>query len=254
MSIQSIQVNPRCYKCGVTSYYLNGYTYDGKAKEVKVILHDNEDGTITTVQAPKAEELVFTNIYKAEGEIVLEAGKKLLGEKALEKDQFTFELRDENGELIDSVKNDADGKVTFKAIGYTQDNIYEKDEETGAYKPREKTSYKYTIREQIPEGAEEIDKNLYFYKGYAYDGTVYTITVELKDNGDGTLTAKADLANSDVKFVNTYTEKKSKTTGSKGSKTRDEAPLGVLFGGLGLGAAGLAVLLWYRRKKNKGEE
>ena len=123
--------------------------------------------------------------YKAEGEIVLEAGKKLLGEKALEKDQFTFELRDENGELIDSVKNDADGKVTFKAIGYTQDNIYEKDEETGAYKPREKTSYKYTIREQIPEGAEEIDKNLYFYKGYAYDGTVYTITVELKDNGDG---------------------------------------------------------------------
>ena len=23
MSIQSIQVNPRCYKCGVTSYYLN---------------------------------------------------------------------------------------------------------------------------------------------------------------------------------------------------------------------------------------
>lgn len=37
-------------------------------------------------------------------------------------------------------------------------------------------------------------------------------------------------------------------------KTGDEAPLGVLFGGLGLGAAGLAVLLWYRRKKNKGEE
>ena len=239
---------------GDGTFTLNGYTYDGKAKEVKVILHDNEDGTITTVQAPKAEELVFTNIYKAEGEIVLEAGKKLLGEKALEKDQFTFELRDENGELIDSVKNDADGKVTFKAIGYTQDNIYEKDEETGAYKPREKTSYKYTIREQIPEGAEEVDKNLYFYKGYAYDGTVYTITVELKDNGDGTLTAKADLANSDVKFVNTYTEKKSKTTGSKGSKTGDEAPLGVLFGGLGLGAAGLAVLLWYRRKKNKGEE
>ncbi len=360
---------------GDGTFTLNGYTYDGKEKEVKVTLHDNEDGTITAVQAPKAEELVFTNTYKAEGEIVLKAEKKLLGEKALERDQFTFELRDESGKLIDSVKNDADGKVTFKAIGYTQDNIYEKDDETGAYKPREKTSYKYTIREHIPKGAEEVDKNLYFYKGYAYDGTVYTITVELKDNGDGTLevtkkidndgalkfvneqrnvetsvtiggvkvlkgrtlkkdefkfvladadgkwvsvatndaegnftfkpisyklsdlngesakvynysvwevkgsengitydqkvytvkvtltdngdgtlTAKADLANSDVKFVNTYTEKKSKTTGSKGSKTGDEAPLGVLFGGLGLGAAGLAVLRWYRRKKNKSEE
>ena len=186
----SLRLPPSPKDNGDGTFTLNGYTYDGKAKEVKVTLHDNEDGTITAVQAPIAEELVFTNTYKAEGEIVLEAGKELLGEKALEKDQFTFELRDENGELIDSVKNDADGKVTFKAIGYTQDNIYEKDEETGAYKPREKTSYKYTIQEQIPEGAEEIDKNLYFYKGYTYDGTVHTITVELKDNGDGTIDAK----------------------------------------------------------------
>ena len=88
---------------------------------------------------------------------------------------------------------------------------------------------------------------------------VYTVKVTVTDNGDGTMTAEADRAKSEIRFVNTASEKSSKKTGSrtgssKGSKTGDEAPLGVLFGGLGLGAAGLAVLLWYRRKKNKSDE
>ena len=70
--------------------------------------------------------------------------------------------------------------------------------------------------------------------GITYDKTVYTVKVTVTDNGDGTMTAKADKAKSDIKFVNTTTEKKSKkTSSSKSSKTGDEAPLGVLFGGLG---------------------
>ena len=36
----------------------------------------------------------------------------------------------------------------------------------------------------------------------------------------------------------------------KGGRTGDEAPLGILFGGLGIGAVGLIALLIYRRRRN----
>jgi uncharacterized surface anchored protein len=61
------------------------------------------------------------------------------------------------------------------------------------------------------------------------------------------MTAKADLAKSDIKFVNREEKKKDNT------KTGDEAPLGVLFGGLGIGAAGLAVLLEDRKRRNRNK-
>jgi hypothetical protein len=56
------------------------------------------------------------------------------------------------------------------------------------------------------------------------------------------MTAKADMARGDIRFVNTTSD-----------KTGDEAPLGVLFGGLGFGAAGLAVLLEDRKRRNRNK-
>ena len=49
-----------------------------------------------------------------------------------------------------------------------------------------------------------------------------------------------DKSRADIRFVNTTRD-----------KTGDEAPLGVLFGGLGFGVIGLAVLLEDRRRRNK---
>ena len=79
--------------------------------------------------------------------------------------------------------------------------------------------------------------------GIIYDKKVYTVKVTVTDNGAGTMTAKADMARGDIRFVNTTSD-----------KTGDEAPLGVLFGGLGFGVAGLAVLLLEDRKKKKNKE
>ena len=150
-------------------------------------------------------------------------GVKQLKGQTLKKDQFKFVLADENGKWLDTATNDAEGNFTFKPITYKL--------------------YSYSVWEV--KGSES---------GITYDKTVYTVKVTVTDNGDGTMTAKADKAKSDIKFVNTTTEKKSKkTSSSKSSKTGDEAPLGVLFGGLGVGAIGLAVLLWNRKKK-KDEE
>ena len=199
-----------------------GYTYDAEPKTITVTLHDNEDGTIKAEASPKPENVTFHNKYEAKGSIELNAGKILLGERALEKDKFEFELKDDKGKVLQRKKNDADGKVAFDAIEYTQDDIYEYDAATSQYKIKDKTSYEYKIQEVIPDDAVNADGTTYkeaseaekkaggFKKdGYTYDGTVHTITVELKDNGDGTIDAK--VAGSEAKpgytgvvFTNAY--------------------------------------------------
>ena len=166
-----------------------GYTYSEAVYKINVTLHDDKAGTIETSADKDKIDLTFTNIYEAEGEIVLNAQKELLGERALEEGQFTFELKDANGKVIDSKTNAADGSVTFDAIKYTQDDIYEVDPETGVYSGADTKTLTYTISEVIPEGAKDNGDGTFFYNGYTYDGTVYTVDVVLTDNGDGTITA-----------------------------------------------------------------
>ena len=166
-----------------------GYTYSEAVYKIEVTLHDDKAGTIETSADQDKIDLTFTNIYEAEGEIVLNAQKELLGEIALEEGQFTFELKDANGKVIDSKTNAADGSVTFDAIKYTQDDIYEVDPETGVYSGADTKTLTYTISEVIPEGAKDNGDGTFLYNGYTYDGTVYTVDVVLTDNGDGTITA-----------------------------------------------------------------
>ena len=166
-----------------------GYTYSDEEYTITVTLKDNEDGTITATRDKEPEDLVFTNTYEAKGEIVLPAMKKLLGERALEEGQFTFELKDAEGNVLSTKTNGADGSVLFDPITYTQDDIYDVDE-NGVYSGADVKTHTYTISEVIPEGAEDKGDGTYFLNGYTYDGTVYAVAVELTDNGDGTITAK----------------------------------------------------------------
>ena len=89
-------------------------------------------------------------------DITIEAEKVLKGHD-LKGDDFTFELYDKDGKLIETVKNDKDGKILFSKL-----NI------------KEAGTYVYTIKE-LNDGA----------KGYTYDTTVYTVTVTVKDGGEG---------------------------------------------------------------------
>ena len=190
---------------------LGGVTYDETEHKVTIKVKDKGNGELI---AEEGSALIQTeqikNTYAAAGEIVLNAQKKLSGARKLDKDQFIFELIEvidgEDGKtenVIDTKKNDEEGKVAFDAIGYTQDDIYEYDEAAGGYKLKDKTSYEYRIREVIPDEAVNADGTMYkeaseaekkaggFTKdGYTYDGAVHTITVELTDNGDGTIDAK----------------------------------------------------------------
>ena len=166
----------------------DGYTFDENEFEITVTLTDDGEGAITAEADKVIDDLVFTNEYKAEGEIVLHAKKVFLSENELREGQFTFELKDADGNVLDTKTNAADGTVTFGAIRYTQDDIYITDE-TGAYTGEVRDRYTYTISEVIPEGAKDNGDGTFDFEGYTYDGTVYTVTVVLTDNGDGTITA-----------------------------------------------------------------
>ena len=123
---------------------------------------------------------IINTFYKAEGKAQIEVSKELAGRK-LEANQFSFVLKDEAGKEIETVKNDAEGKVTFSEISYN---------EADAGK-----TYTYQITE-VNGGA----------KGYAYDPMTVkvTVTVKVTDNGDGTL--KADVSYSEDTIFNNVFE------------------------------------------------
>ena len=96
--------------------------------------------------------------------------------------QFTFEVR-EGKEVLRSAVNAADGSIHFEPIEYTTADI---------------GTHTYTVQEVTPA----TDEN-----GYKYDRTIYTVVVEVSDNGDGTLhveTRKVDDKEQELKFTNVY--------------------------------------------------
>ena len=155
-----------------------GVTNDTEAagKSVTVTVVDNGDGTMTaTASSTTDEPLTFTNTYSAKGKVTPVATKVAEGFD-LKAEQFTFQLKDANGELVSEAKNAADGSVTFDEIEYTAAG-----------------EYTYTINEVVVEN-----------DGIADDTHVCNVTVNVVDNGNGTLTATASYDNNT--FTNKHTD------------------------------------------------
>ncbi len=143
-----------------------GYTYSQDVYTVKVTIEDNGDGTLTItpqyyLNDAEADGLSFENIYEADGSLQLRAWKDLK-ERQLKDGEFLFVLYDEEGNVIDSVTNDGSGTVTFKQLDYDEKDIGK--------------TYHYAVREVKTGDATVI-----------YDETVYGYSVEVVDNGNGTL-------------------------------------------------------------------
>ena len=167
---------------GDGTFFLNGYTYDGTVYNVAVVLTDNGDGTITAVVAGTEDgadagdtetgdtEYVFANAYDANGTLKLDA-RKVFDHGVIKGGEFTFELKDAEGEVLQTKTNDAKGNVSFEMLTYDMKDL------AGA-------PYTYTVSEVIGK-----DANI------EYDKTVYTVTVDLADNGDGTLKVTKKIDN-----------------------------------------------------------
>lgn len=158
-----------------------GVTYDGTTYTVVTTVSDNGDGTLTATHKLEGttESAGFTNKYHAMPTQVSIGAIKVLEGRELKKDEFSFKLV---GEGIEStVTNDADGKINFDKFEY---------DEPG--------THAYTISEVK---GDEV--------GMTYDKSVFTVTVNVVDDGEGNLKAnvaftKGDKSVEGIVFNNTY--------------------------------------------------
>ena len=157
-----------------------GYTYDANVLKATVTVEDVLGEKLASVKFEDSKK-EFTNTYAAkEAKLQLEA-KKVLNGKAIEAGQFEFELK-EDGKVLHTVSNDANGKIQFPELTLTE----------------EKT-YTYTISEKAGDVA-----------GVEYDPNAYEVKVVVKDNGQGQLVATPDTKN--ITFTNVYKAKPAKET------------------------------------------
>lgn len=154
-----------------------GVTNDPVAKNFTVTVTDNGDGTMT---ATASDIPGFVNTYTVKPTDYsvttdVSIAKKLEG-RALKAGEFTFQLLEGN-EVVSEGTNDADGNVAFNAVTYTSEDLGE---------------HSYTVREVAGEA-----------HGVTYDKGVYAVTVNVTDNHDGTLFAKAS-SDGAIEFKNSY--------------------------------------------------
>ena len=105
----------------------DGYTYSTELYSVVVTVEDKGDGTLIIGKTyykngTKVDKPLFENIYSASGSITLYAWKNLKG-RDLRENEFTFELYDEKGKLVETKQNDENGTVAFTTFNYTEKDI-----------------------------------------------------------------------------------------------------------------------------------
>ena len=139
----------------------------------------DSSGATGTIVAGETQNATFTNVYSAKGSVALKATKKLTG-GTLESGQFSFELRDSEKNVLQTVTNDANGSVTFEPISYDAAG-----------------TYNYTIAEVVPgQGSVGYDDSI------TYDSHSENVTVDVTDQHDGTLSAVATYDKDGAVFEN----------------------------------------------------
>ena len=169
---------------------VDGVTYSKNVAEITVTVTPNKKGELSAavqVTWSEAGENEFKNVYTAEpveSSVTdkIDLTKSLTG-RDLTAGEFSFELRevvDKEVKPVETVTNDADGKVTFSAIEY-----------------KEVGQHTYKLREVKGDAG-----------GIAYDETEYTIVTTIADNGKGKLVATHELKGhkdaESIEFKNAY--------------------------------------------------
>lgn len=162
----------------------NGVTYDTTVFTATVTVTENAETHALEAQVAyskggkAADAVAFSNSYApAATEVKLGASKVLSGED-LKEGQFSFQLKDADGKVLQTAKNAADGTVGFEAISYDKPG-----------------TYAYSISE-VDDGQKNV----------TYDAAEHRVTVTVTDDSAGHLVATVtyDGAVAPV-FKNTYT-------------------------------------------------
>lgn len=137
----------------------------------------NEVNSSETLRAGSTMRAVFTNRYESKGSVNLDVNKELTG-RTLSPYEFRFSLYKDN-ELIRVGTNDANGKVNFGLLEFTQGDLGKR--------------HTYKIREDnLGSG------------GISYDNHEETVTVDLTDDGRGNISPRVNYDRDGARFRNTY--------------------------------------------------
>lgn len=219
------------YEVSETKKGGDGYTNDDATYRIEIaVAHDATTATLTVTTTVKdasgdvvGEPVVVTNAtteratasvdfknsYSAStqtegGTSATVSTAKTLDGRPLEDGEFTFQVAYAGGDkavVKDGVTNTADGTVDFGSFDYTTETLADMVAKDYATKSvDEKTgnatwTIQYTASE-VTDGLADA--------GVTPEKASFTFTITVVDNGDGTLTATADLPE-DHGFKNTYT-------------------------------------------------
>lgn len=155
-----------------------GITYDAGVRTVTIKVADDGKGYLVAETSVDGKT-TFTNTYKAAPVSYgvtqdVKVSKTLTG-RDLRAGEFEFELV-ENGKVVATASNDAEGNVSFGALTY---------DEAG--------THTYVVREA--KGS---------LGGVTYDASEHVVTVSVTDDGSGRLSAKATSADGQIVFKNAY--------------------------------------------------
>lgn len=154
--------------------------YQAAFQKAKAIVGDAE-----IIGDDKKDEIwIYDN--RLTGTATIEA-KKVLEGGTFKKGQFSFELKDDKGRVLQTVTNGADGSISF-SVEYN-----------------EAGTYTYTISEVVPKDAEHNVKD-----HITYDSTGHKVTVTVA-NGEGKLNAAVTYDGADPIIPPTFTNKYSTT-------------------------------------------
>ena len=143
-----------------------------------------------------ADKTHVTNTHTPAGATSVTLGaKKVLEGKTLEAGKYSFVLKKEDGSVVETVTNAADGTVTFSPISYDESQV---------------GTHKYTISEVA--GSEP---------GVTYDTTVQEVEVKVEKVSATELKATASKEAKDLVFTNKYTPAKTEVSVKKVWKDAD---------------------------------
>lgn len=133
----------------------------------------NQKEVSGTISASDNNEVAFINDYNTKGDVSLSVKKDLDGRK-LRANQFMFEVRDTNGNIVSTGYNDTDGNVSLSPIYFTNKDLGATNGILNATVDKE-----YTIT--------EVDRNKEktLTPGYTYDPKTIRVRLKLVDDGKG---------------------------------------------------------------------
>lgn len=233
------------YKVTEVQAAADGYTYDTTEYTVTVMAWDDPQKaalTVTTgVAGPEGIKtyvygadpsaagtgpavVPFANAYAAStdnpgGTAAQVTATKALTGRPLSAGEFTFAVKyATGGDDLRTAENAADGTVTFDGLHYTTEMLEGLVKDSNAYKTSDQGVISWTVSYLAYEKTDGLAG-----QGVTPQTQPMPFTVTVVDNGDGSLTATANL-DKGLKFENTYSTGDPVQVGLSGVKTLQAAP------------------------------